>query len=360
MQILPLLAKRHTFVKPQLNCMELTVEQVAGLLEGKVDGDGSRKVNRLEKIEEATPGSIAFLANPKYTQYIYSTRASAVIVNEDFKPEKSIDACLIRVEDAYTSFAKLLEEYERMTRQVKQGIEQPSYQSNSAQIGEETYLGAFSYLGENVKIGKGTKIYPNSVLGNHVEIGENTVIHAGVKIYEHCKIGSHCVIHSGAVIGSDGFGFAPQEDGTYKAIPQTGNVIIEDNVNIGANTVVDCATIGSTIIYSGVKLDNLVQIAHNVEIGKNTAVAAQAGISGTAKIGENCQIAGQAGITGHLSIANKTIIGPQSGVMKAIKEEGKVFMGSPLLEHRDFLRTSVALRQLPRLLDRVNQLEKKN
>ena len=340
--------------------MELTVEQVAGLLEGKVEGDGSQKVNRLEKIEEATPGSIAFLANPKYTEYIYNTQASAVIVNEDFKPEKPVSASLIRVENAYASFAKLLEEYERMTRKVKQGIEQPSFQSESAQIAEDTYLGAFSYLGENVKVGKGSKIYPNCVLGDHVEVGENTVIYAGVKVYEHCKIGSNCIIHSGVVIGSDGFGFAPQDDGTYKAVPQTGNVIIEDNVDIGANTVLDCATIGSTIVRSGVKLDNLVQVAHNVELGKNTVVAAQAGISGTAKIGENCQIGGQAGITGHLSIANKTIIGPQAGVPKTIKEEGKIFFGSPLVEHRDFLRISVALRKLPQLIERVNQLEKKS
>lgn len=339
--------------------MELTVEQVAGLLEGQVEGDGSQKVNRLEKIEEATPGSIAFLANPKYTEYIYTTAASAVIVNNDFQPEKDIAAALIRVENAYASFAKLLEEYEKMTRKVKVGIEQPSFQSDSAQIGDEVYLGAFSHLGENVRIGKGSKIYPNAVLGDNVEVGENTVIYAGVKVYENCKIGSHCVIHAGVVIGSDGFGFAPQEDGTYKSIPQTGNVVIEDHVDIGANTVLDCATMGSTIVRSGVKLDNLVQVAHNVELGKNTVVAAQAGISGTAKIGENCQIGGQAGVTGHLKLANRTIIGPQAGVPKTIKEEGKIWFGSPLVEHRDFLRISIALRKLPALIDRVNQLEKK-
>ena len=340
--------------------MELTVEQVAGLLEGKVDGDGSQKVNRLEKIEEATPGSIAFLANPKYTEYVYKTQATAIIINDTFKPEKPVSATLIRVENAYASFAKLLEEYQRMTRKVKQGIEQPSYQSESAQLGEEVYLGAFSHLGDNVKVGNGSKIYPNTVLGDNVEVGENTIIYAGVKVYDNCKIGNNCVIHSGVVIGSDGFGYAPQEDGTYAAVPQTGNVIIEDNVDIGANTVLDCATIGSTIVRDGVKLDNLVQVAHNVEVGKNTVVAAQAGISGTAKIGENCQIGGQAGITGHLSIANKTIIGPQAGVPKTIKEEGKIFFGSPLVEHRDFLRISVALRKLPQLIERVNQLEKKS
>lgn len=339
--------------------MELTVAQVAGLLEGKVDGDGSQKVNRLEKIEEATQGSIAFLANPKYTEYIYATGASAVIVNTDFEAQKELSTTLIRVENAYASFAKLLEEYEKLSQKVKTGIEQPSFQSDSATVGADVYLGAFSYLGENVKIGKGTKIYPNAVIGDNVEVGENTVIYAGVKIYANCKVGNNCVIHSGVVIGSDGFGFAPQEDGSYKAIPQTGNVIIEDHVDIGANTVLDCATIGSTIVHNGVKLDNLVQIAHNVEVGKNTVIAAQAGISGTAKIGENCQIGGQAGVTGHLSIANKTIIGPQAGVPKTIKEEGKIFFGSPLVEHRDFLRISVALRKLPQLIERVNQLEKK-
>lgn len=340
--------------------MEFTVEQVAQLLDGAVDGDGSQRINRLEKIEEATPGSIAFLANPKYTEYIYTTGASAVIVNKDFVAEKAIKSALIRVENAYASFARLLEEYERMTRKVKAGIEQPSFQAESARMGQDVYLGAFSHVGDNVRIGNGSQVFPNSVIGDNVEIGENTTIYAGVKIYSNCKIGNNCIIHSGVVIGSSGFGFAPQEDGTYKAIPQLGNVIIEDNVDIGANTVIDCATMGSTIVRSGVKLDNLVQIAHNVEIGKNTAVAAQAGISGTAKIGENCQIGGQAGVTGHLSIANRTIIGPQAGVPKTIKEEGKIFFGSPLVEHRDFLRISVALRNLPKLMARVSELEKKS
>ena len=340
--------------------MELTVEQVAQLLGGSVEGDGQAKVNRLEKIEEATEGSIAFLANPKYTSFIYSTKASAVIVNQDFKAEQDISATLIRVENAYASFAKLLEEYEKMMKVVKTGIEQPSYQSETVTLGDNIYLGAFSHLGDKVKLGNNVKIYPNAVIGDGVEIGDDTVIYAGVKIYAGCKVGNRCVIHAGVVIGSDGFGFAPQEDGTYKSIPQTGNVVIEDNVDIGANTVIDCATMGSTLIKSGVKLDNLVQVAHNVELGKNTVVAAQAGISGTAKIGENCQIGGQAGVTGHLQIANRTIIGPQAGVPKTITEEGKIFFGSPLVEHRDFLRISAALRNLPKLIERVNQLEKKN
>lgn len=340
--------------------MEFTVEQVAQLLGGTVDGDGSQQINRLEKIEEATPGSIAFLANPKYTPFIYTTQASAVIVNQDFVAEKTIQSALIRVENAYASFARLLEEYERMTRKLKSGIEQPSYQGESAELGQNVYLGAFSHLGDHVTIGDNSQVYPNTVLGDHVTIGENTIIHPGVKVYANCKIGSNCIIHAGVVIGSSGFGFAPQEDGTYKGIPQLGNVVVEDHVDIGANTVIDCATMGSTIVRSGVKLDNLVQIAHNVEVGKNTVVAAQAGISGTAKIGENCQIGGQAGVTGHLTIANRTIIGPQAGVPKTIKEEGKIFFGSPLVEHRDFLRISAALRNLPKLIERVNQLEKKS
>lgn len=339
--------------------MEITIGQIAEILGGKVEGDASEKVNRLEKIEEATAGSIAFLANPKYTEFIYTTQASAVIVNNSFEGTKEISSTLIRVDDAYSSFAKLLEAYEQMTKIDKKGIEQPSYQSESANVGDDVYLGAFSHLGENVTIGKGTKIYPNSVIGDNVEIGENTVIYAGVKIYGNCKVGSNCIIHAGVVIGSDGFGYAPQEDGTYKNVPQTGNVIIEDHVDIGANTTIDCATMGSTVIKSGVKIDNLVQIAHNVEVGRNTAIASQAGLSGSAKIGENVQIGGQAGITGHLHMANRTIIGPQAGVPKTIKEEGKVWFGSPIMEHREFLKSSIILRKLPDFIDRLKELEKK-
>ncbi|MGW8122394.1 UDP-3-O-(3-hydroxymyristoyl)glucosamine N-acyltransferase [Roseivirga echinicomitans] len=338
--------------------MEISVQQVAQLLEGKVDGDGSLMLNRLEKIEEATAGSIAFLANPKYTEYIYTTKASAIIVKEDLELKHAISPALIRVVDPYSSFSKLLEEYQKLTKIEKSGIEQPSFQSITSQIEEDVYLGAFSYLGENVKIGKGTKIYPNCVVGDNVEIGENTVLHAGVKVYAGCKIGNHCKIHSGVVIGSEGFGYAPQPDGTFKAIPQTGNVIIHDHVDIGANTVVDCATMGSTILRDGVKIDNLVQIAHNVEIGKNTAIASQAGISGSAKIGENVMIGGQAGITGHLTIADKVIIGPQSGVPKTIENQG-IYTGTPIMDHREFLKASIALRKLPELLRRVSQLEKK-
>ena len=338
--------------------MEISVQQVAQLLEGKVDGDGSLMVSRLEKIEEATAGSIAFLANPKYTDYIYTTKASAIIVKEDLELKQEISPALIRVTDPYSSFSKLLEEYQKLTQIQKSGIEQPSFQSISSEIQDDVYLGAFSYLGENVKIGKGSKIYPNCVIGDNVTIGENTILYAGVKVYADCKIGNHCKIHSGVVIGSEGFGYAPQPDGTFKAIPQTGNVVIHDHVDIGANTVVDCATMGSTIIKDGAKIDNLVQIAHNVEIGKNTAIASQAGISGSAKIGENVMIGGQAGITGHLTIADKVIIGPQSGVPKTIENQG-IYTGTPIMDHREFLKASIALRKLPELLRRVSQLEKK-
>ena len=339
--------------------MELSLEQVAGLIEGKVEGEPKLKVNRLEKIEEATKGSIAFLANPKYTSYVYSTEASGVIVKNDFIPEKEVKTSLIRVEDPYGAFAKLLEAYQQMTAKVKTGIEQPSFQHEASVYGENCYLGAFSYLGEGVEIGNNVKIYPHVYIGDNVKIGDGSILFAGVKVYADTEIGEDCRIHSGVVIGSDGFGFAPQQDGSYKSIPQTGNVIIEDHVDIGANTTIDCATMGSTVIKSGVKLDNLVQVAHNVELGKNTVIASQAGISGSAKIGENCQIGGQAGITGHLTMANKTIIGPQAGVPKSIKDEGKVWFGSPIIEHRDFLKMSIILRNLPQLMERVKQLEKK-
>ena len=338
--------------------MELTINQVAQLIGGKVEGDGNETVNRLEKIEEATKGSIAFLANLKYLEHIYTTNASAIIVSNDLEPKKEITSALIRVEDPYSAFSLLLAEYEKLLRKIKSGIETPSYQSDSSTYGEGVYLGAFSYLGENVTLGKNVKIYPNVVLGDNVTIGDNTILYPGVKVYANCSIGQSCTLHSGVVVGSDGFGYAPQKDGTFKAVPQVGNVVIEDFVDIGANTTIDCATMGSTIIRSGVKLDNLVQVAHNVELGRNSAVAAQAGISGSAKIGENCQIGGQAGITGHLSLANKTTIGPQAGVPKTIETEGGIFFGSPIMDHRDFLKMSIALRRLPELVRRVNELEK--
>jgi len=340
--------------------MEISIKEIAQILGGEVEKDREEiKVSRLEKIEEAQAGSIAFLSNPKYEPYLYTTEASAVIVSHDLKLEKPVNTALIRVKNPYAAFAELLTLYEKMTQVKKCGIEQPSFQHESATVSEDVYLGAFSYIDKNVVIGKGSEIHPHVIIEEGSVIGENTFIYSGVKIYKGSIIGSNCLIHSGVVIGSDGFGFAPQEDGSYKKIPQTGNVILEDEVEVGANTTIDRATMGSTILRKGVKIDNLVQIAHNVEIGEHSVVAAQAGISGSAKIGKHCQIAGQVGITGHLSIADKTIIGPQSGVPKSIKTPGKVWTGTPIMEHRDFLKASIILRNLPHLAERLREVEKK-
>jgi UDP-3-O-[3-hydroxymyristoyl] glucosamine N-acyltransferase len=321
--------------------MEFSINQIAVMLGGEVRGDGNEKIKMLAKIQDAKKGQIAFLSNPKYEQYIYSTQATAVIVKKDFTARKEISATLIFVDDPYISFTRLLEEYHKLVSFQKAGIEQPSFIHDNAIIGKNIYRGAFSYIGNHARLGDNVKIYPHTYIGDNVSIGDNTIIHPGVKIYADTKIGSNCVIHSGVVIGSDGFGFAPQEDGTYKTIPQLGNVIIEDNVAIGGNTVIDCATLfgDSTIIREGVKLDNLIQIAHNVEIGKNTVIAAQSGISGSTKLGENCMLAGQVGIAGHLIIANNTRLGAQSGVSKSIKEEGVRFMGSPAFDFGAYFKS---------------------
>ncbi len=311
--------------------MEFSINQIAVMLGGEVKGDGNEKIKMLAKIQDAKKGQIAFLSNPKYEQYIYSTQATAVIVKKDFTARKEISATLILVDDPYISFTRLLEEYHKLISFQKIGIEQPSFIHENASVGKNIYRGAFSYIGSNARIGDNVKIYPHAYIGDNVLIGNNTIIHPGVKIYADTKIGNNCVIHSGVVIGSDGFGFAPQEDGSYKTIPQLGNVTIEDNVAIGGNTVIDCATLfgDSTVIRQGVKLDNLIQIAHNVEIGKNTVIAAQSGISGSTKIGENCMLAGQVGIAGHITIANNTRLGAQAGVSKSIKEEGATVYGVP-------------------------------
>jgi UDP-3-O-[3-hydroxymyristoyl] glucosamine N-acyltransferase len=341
--------------------MEFTISQVAAMLGGEVKGDGSEKINMLAKIQEAKKGQISFLANPKYEQYVYSTQASAVIVKKDFIPKKEITATLILVDDPYSSFTALLEEYHKLITFQKSGIEQPSFIGNNCSVGDGIYRGAFSYIGNNVRIGKNVKIYPHVYVGDDVVIGDNTVLHPSVKLYSGTKIGNHCVIHSGTVIGSDGFGFAPQDDGTYKTIPQLGNVIIEDNVAIGGNTVIDCATLfgDSTIIRKGVKLDNLIQVAHNVEIGKNTVVAAQSGISGSTKLGESCLIAGQVGIAGHLVIANNTSFGAQAGIGKSIQKEGEKLMGSPAFDVKDYYKAYAVFKQLPDLNYRLRELEEK-
>ncbi len=339
--------------------MEFTAQEIAQLLGGTVKGNPNDKISSVSKIQEGKPGTIAFLANPKYEEFIYSTRATAVLVNEDFKPTKPLKTSLIYVKDAYVAFSSLLEEYQRIVSLQKVGIEEPSFRDGSAEIGESPYIGAFAYLGKNVKVGNNCKIYPHVYLGDNVTVGDNTILYAGVKVYADCTIGSYCTIHSGAVVGSDGFGFAPQADGTYKTIPQIGNVIIEDHVDIGANTVIDCATMGSTHIKKGVKLDNLVQIAHNVTIGENTVVAAQTGISGSATLGKNNVLAGQVGIVGHIVLPDRTTIGAQSGIMNPPKEEGKILLGSPALEHKNQLRSLAIFRRLPDIKKRIEKLEAK-
>lgn len=342
--------------------MEFTLNQIAHILKGEVRGDGNAKINTLAKIQDAKPGQIAFLANPKYEQYVYSTNASAIIVARDFHPRKELRSALILVDDPYSSFTVLMEQYHKLISFQKVGVEQPSYMSESATIGVSAYRGAFSYIGNHARIGDNVKIYPQVFVGDNVEIGNNVILHANVKIYARTRIGNNCVIHAGTVIGSDGFGFAPQEDGSYKTIPQMGNVVIEDDVTIGANTVIDCATLqgDSTIIRQGVKMDNLIQIAHNVEVGKNTVIAAQAGISGSTKIGENCLIAGQVGIAGHLVVANQTSLGAQSGVSKSITEEGQRLLGYPAIDIKDYFRSYAVYKKLPELAHRLRDLEKKS
>ena len=337
--------------------MKFTAAQIAGILEGDVVGNPEVELSKLSKIEEGSKGSLTFLANPKYTQYIYDTEASATIVNKDFFPESEIGTTLIKVEDAYKAFSKLLEYYNQV-KMNKIGIEEPSFIAESATYGEEIYIGAFSYIGENVKIGDNVKIYPNSYIGDNVVLGDGVIVFSGGKIYSDCLIGNRCVINSGAIIGADGFGFTPNEEGVYSKVPQTGNVILEDNVDIGAGTTIDRATLGSTIIRKGVKLDNQIQIAHNVEIGKNTVIAAQTGIAGSTKIGENCQIGGQVGIVGHISIGNNVKIQAQSGIGRNVKDD-EVLQGSPALTYGDYNKSYVYFKNLPKIVKGINELEKK-
>ena len=337
--------------------MKFKASQIAGILEGDIVGNPDVEVSKLSKIEEGVEGSLTFLANPKYTSFIYTTKASVAIVNRDFSPEQEIDTTLIQVDDAYKAFSKLLEYYNQV-KMNKSGIEQPCFISESANYGENIYLGAFSYLGDNVKIGNNVKIYPNSYVGDNVTIGDNVVVFSGAKIYSESTIGNNCVINSGAIIGADGFGFAPNEKGEYNKVPQTGNVILEDNVDIGAGTTIDRATLGSTIIRRGVKLDNQIQIAHNVEIGKNTVIAAQTGIAGSTKIGENCQIGGQVGIVGHITIGNNVRIQAQSGIGRNVKDN-EVLQGSPALNYGDYNKSYVYFKNLPKIVKNINDIEKK-
>lgn len=327
------------------------------MLDGTIVGDDKLTINSAAKIEEGRPGCISFLANSKYEPYIYTTQSSAVIVNKDFVPKKEISATLIYVENAYTAFTILLEEYQKRISNSKSGVEQPSFIGENSKLGVHCYQGAFSYIGKNCQIGDDVKIYPSVYIGDNVVIGDETVLHPGVRVYDNTIIGKNCTIFANTVIGSDGFGFAPQADGTYKTIPQLGNVVIEDNVSIGSNSTIDCATMGSTIIRQGVKIDNLVQIAHNVEIGKNTVIAAQSGISGSTVIGEQCIIAGQVGIVGHITVANNTKIGAQSGLGKSIKKEGLSLSGSPARDLNDHLRSMALVRRLPEMEERLKDLE---
>jgi len=337
--------------------MDFKASQIAEFLKGKVEGDADAIVNDVSKIEEAQKNSLTFLSNPKYTKYIYETKASVVIVNNDFVPEKELSVTLIRVPDSYQALASLLELYEKSIPQ-KTGIEQPSYIDESAELGEDVYVGAFAYIGQNVKLGDNVKVYPQSYIGDNVEIKENSIIYAGVKVYRDCKIGNNCIIHSGAVIGSDGFGFAPDEKGEYKKISQIGNVILEDNVEIGSNSTIDRATMGSTVIHKGAKLDNLIQIGHNVEVGSRTVMAAQTGVAGSTKIGEECMMGGQVGIAGHLNIPDRVKFGAQSGVPNSVKKEGEVLLGTPAINATDFAKSFIVFKKLPELYKKVGEMEK--
>jgi UDP-3-O-[3-hydroxymyristoyl] glucosamine N-acyltransferase len=336
--------------------MKFTAQQIADILEGEVVGNPDEEVSKLSKIEEGEKGSLTFLSNPKYNPFLYTTNASIAIVDKTFQPEKLIATTLIKVENAYKSFSKLLEFYNEV-KNNKMGREAPQFIADSAEIGDDEYIGAFSYIGENVTIGANVKIYPNCYIGDNSIIGDHCVIFSGVKIYSETQIGNHCKIHSGCIIGSDGFGFAPNGAGEYKAIPQIGNVIIEDYVDIGAASTIDRATLGSTIIREGVKLDNQIQIAHNVEIGKNTVIAAQTGIAGSTKIGENCMIGGQVGFAGHLIIGNNVKIQGQSGITKNLKDGEKV-QGTPAMKYSDYSKSYVYFRNLPKIAASVHKIEK--
>jgi len=337
--------------------MKFTAQQISDILQGEIDGNPNEEVFKLSKIEEGEKGSLTFLSNPKYTSFLYTTKASVAIVNNSFIPEKEIATTLIKVEDSYKAFSKLLEFYNQV-KLNKTGLEEPNFISETAVLGENIYLGAFSYLGNNVVVGDNVKLYPNVFIGDNVTIGNNTTVFAGAKIYSESQIGSNCTIHSGVIIGSDGFGFVPNGNGGYDKIPQTGNVIIEDNVDIGSTTTIDRATLGSTIIRKGVKLDNQIQIAHNVEVDENTVIAAQTGIAGSSKIGKNCQIGGQVGIAGHLTIGDNVRIQAQSGIARNLKDNETV-QGSPALPYSDYNKSYVHFKNLSKLADRVHELEKK-
>lgn len=336
--------------------MQFKAIEICVLLNGELEGNPDEVVYSLAKIEEGKKGSLSFLANPKYEPHLYTTEASVVIINKDLVLEKPIESTLIRVDDAYSAFSVLLEKYNTI-KLNKYGIEDPNFISKTAKIGKDCYIGAFAYIGNHAKIGNNVKIYPQVYIGDNVTIADGTTLFAGVKVYSDCVIGQNVIVHSGSVIGSDGFGFAPQADGTFQKVAQIGNVIIEDDVEVGSNTSIDRATIGSTIIKKGVKLDNLIQIAHNVEIGNNTVIASQSGISGSTRVGENCIVGGQVGIVGHIQIAKGSQINAKSGISKSITEENKQWNGAPVSPFRDSLKMQAVYRRLPELEKRIEELE---
>ncbi len=337
--------------------MDFTAEQIAMWLNGEIIGDPNAVVNTLSKIEEGEKGSLSFLSNPAYNHYIYDTEASVVIVNNNFIPEKEMKTTMIKVEDAYNSFALILTKYDEARKSMKQGISPAAHISDSASIGKDVYIGEFVFVGMNAVIGDGARLYPQSYVGDEAKIGSDTILLPGSKVLHNCIVGNECTLHEGVIIGSDGFGFAPQQNDDFRKIPQIGNVILEDRVDIGANSVVDRATMGSTIIRRGVKLDNLVQIAHNVEIGENTVMAAQGGISGSTKIGKNCMFGGKVAIAGHLEIADGVKLAGTAGVASSIKTPNSVEMGTPSFNHKSFLQSYVYFRKLPKLAERISKLE---
>lgn len=335
--------------------MEITAQQLAAMVGGAVEGNADAIINNYAKIEEASEGCLTFLANPKYTPFIYQTKASVVLVRQDFVPEQPISATLIRVADPYATLAQLLNMVSAQAPE-KVGIEQPSYVAEGVAIPEDAYIGAFAYVGRGVKLGKGVKIYPHAFVGDGAVLGDNVTLYSGVKVYHQCVIGNRCIVHAGTVIGGDGFGFAPQPDGSYAKIAQIGNVVLEDDVEIGANSTIDRATMGSTIIRRGVKLDNLIQVAHNVEIGENTVIAAQAGIAGSTKLGKHCMVGGQVGFAGHITVGDNVSIGAQSGIPNSVGSD-KRLMGYPAVNAIDFARNQVYIKRIPGLLKEVADLK---
>ena len=338
--------------------MEFTAKMIADLLHGTVDGDENAKVSSFSKIEEGKPGTLTFLSNMKYSPYIYTTQASIVLVNNDFVPEKPISATLLRVPNAYEALAKLMQIYNQTISSRPQGIEQPSFIAEGVEIQQDAYIGAFAYIGKGVTVGKNFCCYPQVYVGNNVKIGDNVTLYPGVKIYHDCVIGNNVTLHAGCVVGSDGFGFAPKADGTFDKIPQIGNVVIQDDVEIGANTTIDRSTMGSTVIEKGVKLDNLIQVAHNVEIGENTVIASQTGIAGSTKVGKWCMMGGQVGMAGHISIADQTHVGAQAGITNSVKKPGQTIIGSPAWDAKGFMKSAAVFRHLPEMYQQIADLKK--